>query len=130
MSYVSTINIQSRGGGDGRGMSNGNYRPPPSRGMSDRSIKIRQGQPVAERKGAKSGWGQRESVVKPSIAVQGMYNSGSLCSFYVICSIQMFQESQTLALDSLFLVGFIYSSIEIDGSMYKYGRMVYRCSYL
>ncbi|XP_067942211.1 calpain-9-like isoform X1 [Watersipora subatra] len=61
----------SSGGDSRRPFTNGDHKPLPSRGMSDRSMKIHNGLPVAEKKGAKSGWGQRESVVKPSIAVQG-----------------------------------------------------------
>jgi len=39
--------------------------------MSDRNIKVRNGVPVEEKKGGRSGWGQKESAVKPSIAAQG-----------------------------------------------------------
>ena len=63
----------------GDDMSNTN-RIPPSRGFSDKRMKVKDGRPVSERKGARSGWGQRESVVKPSIAVQG--DTGDLVSFH------------------------------------------------
>lgn len=41
--------------------------------MNDRTVRIKDGQPVAQTKGAKKGWGTRESVVKPSIALQGQW---------------------------------------------------------
>lgn len=75
----------SDGGTSGWPSSCSNGHHPPGRqlprGMNDRNMKIKDGRPVLEKKGAKSGWGQRESVVKPSIAVQGWYAVVMLWNF-------------------------------------------------